>query len=314
MEADIITGGGRVTAPPALVRFVVDAKLDDGRVVDQVDLWHLSDDLEEILSAAEFHPVSSMEEAAEIASASGATEERSVFADSLGPWDPALVETSPRWDPHTGYRDRYNVRRLWIRPGLMGGLVPPEQIQDEAHSCGEAWCTTMVDPRSMVDIKADQVFITVQKGPFSARCMMMHYQHARGHTKRKAAAKERAHKKRLESTPSAQELHALMDSMSDLWSVTSADKCGAVSLSVSQTCRGPLSTRSMPVLREIVPRMMEIQRALGNPWIKGDRYAYQVRVVKATLLHREAMRKSEDPFWRDLLTYLEEIEPQLLSR
>jgi hypothetical protein len=298
-------GGGRNAAPASLIRVAADVKVDEN-VICRVDVWHLSDDMEEILAAEEFHPVDSLDEARRIAGNHGALHEgRCWVAD--GHRDPcsSLIENKsggnlPTWGRHA-------ERKFWVRSTLLEGAVPSERICEEATIAGELWHHTQVVTRG--DVTAAQVCAKVSVNQLEFVWWLMHYQHVPGLEKRKAAARKRADKKKEGSVPSAIKLSRLLSAMSDLGSVTLYD--GTVNLTVSFPFGGYRSIRSQAALKLLLPRMVQIQRALGNPWLLDPA---SVQAIKSALLHCEAMRASEDPFWQDLLVYLEEVEPLVKAR
>ena len=299
-------GGGRNAAPTSLVRVAADVKVNEN-VICRVDVWHLTTDLDEILAAEEFHPVDSMDEARRIAGDHGALHEGRCWVDARhgDPFTQWIANKQPYPD-WAGIRNA--ERKFWIRPTLLEEVVPSDRILEETTIAGELW--HHADAGSRGDVTATLTFAVVEANHLKFQWQLVHYKHVPGLGKRKAAAKKRAAKKQEGSVPPVQKLAKLLSAMSDVGSVA-LDEGYTVNLMISFPYQGYRSIRSKSSLEKLLPRMVKIQRALGNPWLLDPA---SVQAIKSALLHRESMRESDEPFWQDLLAYLEEVEPLVKAR
>jgi hypothetical protein len=268
------------------------------RVIRTIDVWHLSEDIDVILAAEEAHLVSTMEEAAEIAAERGATETSQSWVGANELQDPPGTCHYPN-----KYARDHNYSRLTVWREPLCEEVAADDLQATLERRGQLYERFAHGNRAqnLKDIRSKQVRVWMKLASTTAELSDWAWEHTHvpGIDKRRASRKASGQKRKTESLPTQRDLKELLERMS----YVCFDEI-EIRMDVKKKKYGKrLDTAG---LKAAIEKVMNIQRAIGSPWVSCTRGARQRKVLAEK---RERLMGEGEDFWTKLALYMDELTP-----
>ena len=257
----------------------------------EIDVFYLTKDIEEVLTANESYRISSGRQAEDVINTvtGGKFQKIIDWNAENGPQDPIQMDSSSSGNH---YRHRFT---LWHEPVVEN--LTAEQIKAAVDKHGSAYCQGHFNVSEMEDGKSTACYLWIDVAGIKIPIYCWEYKCIPGLDKRRTAAKARAAKQKQKKLPSQGELKSLMNEMRFIMQ-------GDLGITIDVTSGGIWKITDTARCKSAIISLIDIQQALGNPWVNIPRGPARHPFI----MKREIMMASGEDFWVKLALYLDELE------